>query len=524
VNHPPEPDPRPRWTLHRWVTFAAAVAGAVATLAILGGAVGILRLTDARERLADHLDPAAKLSAELTAAMINQETGVRGYVLGRDPSFLAPYTEGRAAEDNAADGLRRTLGGDYPQALANLDAVVAAAQRWDAEYATPTIDGVAAGRPEGGIERADAGRALFDAVRERLDIQESYLEGQQTEAREQLAAAARTVEAIAVGIGLALVAGLAALTIGLRRGVTGPVRSLAGQVRTVAAGEFQHPVRGSGPAELVALGDDVNGMRERILAELSALREVHARLDEQARELARSNAELEQFAYVASHDLQEPLRKVASFCQLLSERYRDGLDDRARQYIDFAVDGATRMQALINDLLAFSRVGRLRGQSRHVDLATLVSVATANLATAIGESGAQVSTGPMPTVLGDATLLTTALQNLIGNAIKFRRPDTPPRVILTSVEDGDDWLITCTDNGIGIDAAYAERIFTIFQRLHGRDVYPGTGIGLAMVRKIVEYHGGRIRLDTEHSAEGVGSTFRLSLPRNPPSELTENHP
>jgi signal transduction histidine kinase len=513
--------PRQRWTLRRWVTFVAAVAAALAVLAIAGGATGIFRLTDARERLADQLDPATKLAGELSASMINQETGVRGYALSRQPDFLEPYTEGRASEQTAVTNLRQVIAGAYPEATANLDAVVAAAARWQARYAEPTIAAVGAGQAPGGAELAAAGKSLFDDLRASLTVQESYLEGLRSESRQQLADAARGLEAIASGIGLALVIGLVGLTIGLRRGVTRPVQTLVGQVRTVAAGDFDRPVRGAGPAELVELARDVDVMRERILAELSAVQSAHARLDAQARELQRSNSELEQFAYVASHDLQEPLRKVASFCQLLTERYRDTLDDRAKQYIDFAVDGSVRMQSLINDLLAFSRVGRLRGESRDVDAGDLARVAVGNLATAIDEAGAEVTVGPMPTLRLDATLFTTALQNLVGNAVKFRRDGVAPQVRLTATEEGDHWLLTCQDNGIGIDPVYADRIFTIFQRLHPRDVYTGTGIGLAMVRKIIEYHGGRIWLDPDASAEGVGSTFRISLPKDPPSELTE---
>jgi signal transduction histidine kinase len=514
---------RPRWTLRRWVTFAAAAAAALAVLAILGGSIAIVRLTEDRERLADQLDPAARLASELSTAMINQETGVRGYALSRQTDFLEPYHEGRTAEQAASIDLRRVIGDDSPQATADLDAVLAAAERWRTEYADPTIAAVRSGQPAGGAEQVDVGKVLFDTVRERLDVLLSYLEALRSQSRQQLADAARSLEAIALGIGLALVVGLVAVTVGLRRGVTRPVQALVGQVRTVAAGDFGQPVRGGGPAELVALAGDVDGMRERILAELSAVQDAHTRLDAQARELRRSNSELEQFAYVASHDLQEPLRKVASFCQLLAERYRDSLDDRAKQYIDFAVDGAVRMQSLINDLLAFSRVGRLRGESRFVDLGELARVATANLASAIEDAGAEVTIGPLPTVFGDATLLTTALQNLIGNAVKFRRPEVPPRVDLTATDDGETWLITCRDNGIGIDPSYADRVFAIFQRLHPRDVYAGTGIGLAMVRKIIEYHGGRIWLDPG-SAEGAGSVFRFRLPKDPPIELTERNP
>jgi light-regulated signal transduction histidine kinase (bacteriophytochrome) len=249
-------------------------------------------------------------------------------------------------------------------------------------------------------------------------------------------------------------------------------------------------------------------MRRRIVAELEALRVAQA-------ELQRSNAELEQFAYVASHDLQEPLRKVASFCQLLQQRYGGQLDERADQYIGFAVDGARRMQDLINDLLAFSRVGRVGRPHAPVDCNALLERARADLATAIEESGAEVESGPLPTVEGDASLLRLVFQNLLGNAIKFRG-EAAPRVRVDAERDDGQWRFSVGDNGIGIDPEYAERIFVIFQRLHPRSTYEGTGIGLAMCRKIVEYHGGRMWLDT--SDGDSGSRFCFTLPADDPAE------
>jgi light-regulated signal transduction histidine kinase (bacteriophytochrome) len=319
---------------------------------------------------------------------------------------------------------------------------------------------------------------------------------------------------VASTLAILLAAGVIALTLGLQRGVKRPVMTLTDQVRTVAAGDYDHHVEATGPSELVDLGADVDTMREQILAELSSSRDAHAALDLQARDLQRSNTELEQFAYVASHDLQEPLRKVTSFCQLLEDRYHDKLDDRGRQYIGFAVDGAYRMQTLINDLLAFSRVGRLNSEHTIVALDGIVADAIANVGRSVEETGAVITADPMPTVSGDASLLTAVVQNLLNNAIKFRSPDVVPEIRLTVRPDGDFWLFTCADNGIGIESEYVERIFVIFQRLHPKDRYPGTGIGLAMCRKIMEYHGGNIWLDV---SDGVnpngGSTFRFTLPR-----------
>jgi light-regulated signal transduction histidine kinase (bacteriophytochrome) len=257
-------------------------------------------------------------------------------------------------------------------------------------------------------------------------------------------------------------------------------------------------------------------MRRRVVDDLRALDVAHLdlagqrlELEERGVELARSNRDLEQFAYVASHDLQEPLRKVAAFCQLLSDRYRDQLDDTGQQYIGFAVDGAKRMQSLIGDLLRFSRVGRTDEHWSEVALGEAVRRALSNLEDIVAGAGATVTVaGQLPTVRGDAGLLAALFQNLIGNALKFRA-DEPPVVEIASARAGDFWEIRVSDNGIGIEPRYAERVFVIFQRLHTRDRYEGTGIGLALCRKIVEYHGGHIRVEERPLP---GATIVVSLP------------
>jgi light-regulated signal transduction histidine kinase (bacteriophytochrome) len=243
---------------------------------------------------------------------------------------------------------------------------------------------------------------------------------------------------------------------------------------------------------------------------------VNDQLQQQAAELTRSNRDLEQFAYVASHDLQEPLRKVASFCQLLQRRYAGQLDERADQYIQFAVDGAQRMQRLINDLLAFSRIGRLTAGFVDVDLNRVLSEVVSQLETRA--AGAEITWDELPTVEGEEPLLTTLFVNLVGNSLKFRRPDVPATVRISAQRDGREWQITVRDNGIGIEPEFADKVFVIFQRLHARDAYEGTGIGLAIVKKIVEYHGGRIWLDLE-SPEGTAITFTLPVALGTPDEV-----
>ncbi len=229
-------------------------------------------------------------------------------------------------------------------------------------------------------------------------------------------------------------------------------------------------------------------------------------------ELARSNAELEQFAYVASHDLQEPLRMVASFTQLLERRYGDQLGDDGREFISFAVDGVLRMQALINDLLAFSRVGTRARPFEETDTGVLVDRVIRDLAPAIEEHGASVEHGDLPLVVADGGQLSQVFQNLIGNALKFRRAEAEPLVRITARREVARWIFSVADNGIGIAPEYRERIFVLFQRLHSRAEYPGTGIGLAICKKVVERHGGEIWFESER---GIGTNFHFSIPDHP---------
>ena len=224
-------------------------------------------------------------------------------------------------------------------------------------------------------------------------------------------------------------------------------------------------------------------------------------------ELARSNAELEQFAYVASHDLQEPLRMVASYVGLLERRYRGKLDADADDFIEFAVDGARRMQALLNGLLDLSRVGTRGRDPEPTESEAVLREALINLEQAIGEAGAEVSHDPLPTVLGDRVQLTQLFQNLVSNAVKFNASGKP-RVAVTARRAGSMWEFGVADNGIGIDPAHFDRIFEVFQRLHTRDAYAGTGIGLSLCRKIVERHGGTIWPEL---TKGQGATFRFTL-------------
>ncbi|MGE5352642.1 MAG: ATP-binding protein [Acidobacteriota bacterium] len=243
--------------------------------------------------------------------------------------------------------------------------------------------------------------------------------------------------------------------------------------------------------------------------DISEIRHYQEKLQHTLLELERSNKELEQFAYIASHDLQEPMRMIASFTQLLASRYQGKLDEKADEYIAFALEGARRMQTLIRDLLKYARVTSRLKPFELLDCNEILNDVLSDLQLVISESGAEISSDTLPVIMGDITQIRQLLQNLLSNAIKFRGQNTP-QIHISSVRGQKDWVFSIRDNGIGIEAQFHERIFLIFQRLHEREKYPGTGIGLALCKKIIELHGGKIWLESE---PGRGTTFYFSIPR-----------
>ncbi|MBC7950475.1 MAG: PAS domain S-box protein [Rhodospirillaceae bacterium] len=234
-------------------------------------------------------------------------------------------------------------------------------------------------------------------------------------------------------------------------------------------------------------------------------------------DLGRSNRDLEQFSYAVSHDLQEPLRMVSSYLALLERRYAPKLDEEAHEFIAFAVDGAQRMSRMITDLLGYSRVHRQGNQFAPVELDTVLADAMANLSTAMAACGAEITAAPLPCVWSDASQLMRVFQNLIGNALKYRDAETAPRIVITAEQTAGEWIVSVADNGIGIDPAHTERLFQIFQRLHPRGAYEGSGVGLALCRRIMERHHGRIWVDS--AGEGLGSVFRFALPVAAPADM-----
>jgi signal transduction histidine kinase len=256
---------------------------------------------------------------------------------------------------------------------------------------------------------------------------------------------------------------------------------------------------------------------EKIEAEIAERNLAAARLDDTMDKLARSNEELQHFAYVASHDLKEPLRKIQSFATLLQLRCAAGLDAQGREFMAYMVDAANRMQRLIDDMLIFSRAGSSELVLEPTDLHALVLRVLSDISTRIAETGAEVDVGNLPTLPVHAVYLGLVFQNLIANAIKFQG-DNPPRVRIAAERSGPDWKFSVKDNGIGIDPRHFSRLFLLFQRLHSRAEYPGTGIGLAVCKRIIERHGGRIWVESQ---VGQGATFYFTLPAGGPAEIPD---
>jgi signal transduction histidine kinase len=521
-----------RWSVRRWnlrQRVTALVVASVAVLIVIAAlAAGTATVSRSHlDTLLEEVNPVRIDAERLLSALIDQETAIRGYALNRQDESLTPYTEGVAQERELIADMRRVLPGNQGM-QDRLRMVEGMTSQWRAQVAEPTIAAVrsgAAGADQ--VPGTATARQLFDSVRAAIVGLQDYLAGLRSNLANQATTTSNWVVLLLIAAAAVVLAAGAALVVLLRRMVVAPVTVLAGQVRQVAGGDYQREIHVDAVPELVLLAADVEAMRRKIATDLAQVQaagrlveEANHRLQQQTAELMRSNRDLEQFAYVASHDLQEPLRKVASFCQLLKRRYAGQLDERADQYINFAVDGAQRMQRLINDLLAFSRIGRANTGFADVDLDRVMSDTVAGLDALRERTDAEITWSDLPVVRGEEVLLATLLANLVGNSLKFRRPGVPPRVRVSAKQAGAEWEFTCQDNGIGIEPEFADKVFVIFQRLHGKEAYPGTGIGLAIAKRIVEYHGGHIWVDPEYS-DGAAVHFTLPAAMADPAAMAE---
>ncbi|MEO6629922.1 MAG: ATP-binding protein [Aquihabitans sp.] len=490
------------YSLQRRLRLLLLVGAAVLVIIIVTSALAIRGLSRSQDELIDHVQVARVAAIDLEAALLNQETAVRGFALSGEDSILEPRAAGVAAQRRAVDKIRTAVPGDRNvQTL--IDTVQKRAEVWSRQTADVAVTQVRAGDAAAATATLASSQSDFDSTR----ASSRELTGILTQRKNVLVAETRSAMGLLVGVSGASAVLLAVLafiiSVSLRRLVIIPLDALGEDARLVAAGDLAHRIELAGPEEIQDLAAAVEDMRRRITDELAAVADANAQVAELADGLRRSNRDLEQFAYVASHDLQEPLRKVAGFCQLLQRRYADQLDERANEYIYYAVDGAQRMQELISDLLGFSRVGRTTERFEPVELGPLVAAVWRDLP----DDDAQLNVGELPTVFGDPALVRTLFVNLLGNSKKFRT-DEPPTVTISADRIGDEWLIAVQDNGIGIDPQFEDRIFDIFQRLHTREVFDGTGIGLALCKRIVEFHGGSIRL----APSNAGARFLIQLP------------
>ena len=429
------------------MALAAIVLGTI-VVGILAYAVIANIRTDARLANNTRLDLQTML-----VLVVDEETGVRGFAATGSRLFLDPY---RAANRRFPPTLASlNVSAQNPNLTSiqdDLEGLRSSHALWEADVATPIVNGTT---PADSDKRLKDGKVLMDRVRSHIN-----------EARDE-------VEAVANRLSLEVQQAII-------------VSILAIVLMTIALG-------------IVAVRFEHARLREE-----QRLRE---QVDERNAALERSNQSLREFAYVASHDLQEPLRTIASFTELLQKRYGGRLDADADEFIGFVVDGAKRMQQLIDDVLEYSRVSTHGKPLAPVDLEAVARRSVANLRASIEERGAEVTVGSLPHVMGDEIQLGQLLQNLVGNALKYNR-SARPRVDVTARREGRDWRIAVSDNGIGIAPEYHERISRIFSRLHTRGEYGGTGIGLAICKRIVDRHGGRMTVDSE---EGKGASFAFSL-------------
>ncbi|MCD0169702.1 ATP-binding protein [Deinococcus sp. 23YEL01] len=485
--------------------------------------VGVHRNED-QLRLVSDAQTRMLLLNDLNTQLSVMENGERGYVITGDPDFLAPYREGDAAFRAAVFALHDLSVTDLQRT--NLARVQSLVLRWQEDAARPEI----AARSDSLAQAASLvqqgkGRDLLNDARDIMSVMRTNESGRLSAATTASQSTLATVRTLTVG-GLLLSLALLLLTAyRVTRTVTHSLNDLNAGATDIAAGQYQRRMPVMPVRELAQLGEQFDVMAAAVQEREQALRESAEALRASNTHLERSNRELEQFAYVASHDLQEPLRTIGSYTELLARRYQGQLDERADQYIAFTTSATQRMKTLIQDLLAYSRVRNAPRATQPVDTAALVRDITADLEQQILSAQAQVTAHGLPVILSNPELMRHVLQNLIGNALKFRDP-TRPALVQVSAErtrhaGQDRWVFHVQDNGIGIAPEYHERIFGVFQRLHGMDEYPGSGIGLAVTRSAAEQLGGQLWLDSE---PGQGSTFHLALPVVTTPDLPEPTP
>ncbi len=494
----------PRTLRHRITTRVVLLSATVGLL--LGGALVLLIVAISGQRDAGRTalgSQRALISASaLEASLISIENGLRGYVARGDERFLRPATESLGSYRRELLALARTVSDDAGQRR-RVSAIRLSIEDYVALWARPLIALARANPPAArSVVTTNGGRVRLDAIRRdlaRLSASEAQVVRQRTDRAEQ-----RSSLAVRIGVaGLALVLAVAAgLAVYLRRAVVRPVLSVAHATARLASGDLSTRVPVDREDEIGDLARSFNEMADQLATRTGELERSNA-------ELTRSNRELEQFASVTSHDLQAPLTTISMYAELLDRRHGTEINGGS-ELVDGIREATGQARTLIRDLLEYSRAGRGRLQLEKVPVKEVVDTALESLTGAIAEAQACITVGDMPVVLADRANLCRVFQNLIGNAIKFTR-DRIPEVDVVASREGplQLWRFSVSDNGIGLATQHRERVFEPFQRLHGEEDYPGTGIGLAICERIVSQHGGRIWVD---SRPGQGSIFSFTLP------------
>ncbi|MFB9991068.1 CHASE3 domain-containing protein [Deinococcus oregonensis] len=478
-------------------------------LLLLGVGISVLVAVDRNARSAVLVREAQARLTLITTLLrdtADLERGQRGFVITGQQPFLQPYTTTKQILPAHIEALRQLSVTD--QQRLSLNRVALLIITWDRQAAIPEI----AARREA-LDAAvrlvsdGSGKRTLDEARQTLNVMQTRENARLSAALESSTLTLRNVRVVTLA-GLLLSILLLILTaLRAARTVAGNVQDITARARHMAAGQYDDRLPPTPLQELRELGQQFQIMASAVQEREQALIATNTALE-------RSNRELEQFAYVASHDLQEPLRTIGSYTELLSRRYSGQLDERADQYIAFTISATQRLKYLIQDLLAYSRVRQTGRNFSAVETAEVVKQVLDDLQVQL--QGAEVQVGPLPTVWGNPELLRHVFLNLIGNALKFRAEGRPTQVKVSAQDDGSCWILQVQDNGIGIEPQYHDRIFGVFQRLHGPGEYEGSGIGLAITRTAVEQQGGRLTLN---SVWGQGSTFSFTLPHAPRADL-----
>lgn len=467
--------------------------GAFTWVLVIPVALGILSLWAANEyqksvSWVSHTKDVLAAGDDLLVTLMEAESNQRGFLLTRDQTFESRYIADRDQLRGKLQLLRR-LTIDNPKQQANIQRLSLLL-----ETRTGMMQRVLAGKIGESPEELQAALEIRHSAAVMSDIRQMFSTITAEENR-LLGLRIRKQRITEIQLGLSFTSGIG-ISIALLYWAYGLIHQYAAR-------------RDEAEREIRTLNADLELRIEERSAELQQANQ----------QLSQSNRDLTQFAYVASHDLQEPIRTLGSYAGLLGRKYEGKLDAQADKYIRHIVDGAKRMQSLVQDLLMYSRVGTQALKREVVDMTSVLENAKENLKLAISERQARISHDPLPALNVDGGRLTLVFQNLIGNALKFSKPGQDPEIHIRARRAEREWLFEVTDNGIGFEPEYAEKIFVIFQRLHGIGVYPGTGMGLAICKRIIDAHGGRIWAESE---VGVGSTFSFTLPVD--ADRTTRHP